>query len=110
MKIGLPKEIKDQEFRVGLTPASVKALCQRGHEVLVETGAGHGAGFTDAEYQAAGGKIVADGAIAWAQEMVVKVKEPQPTEYDYFRKNLILFTYLHLAAERRLTAALIASG
>ncbi|MGD1862517.1 MAG: alanine dehydrogenase [Leptolyngbyaceae cyanobacterium] len=110
MKIGLPKEIKDQEFRVGLTPASVKALCQRGHEVLVETGAGHGAGFTDAEYQAAGGKIVADGAIAWAQEMVVKVKEPQPTEYDYFRKNLILFTYLHLAAERRLTAALIDSG
>lgn len=110
MKIGLPKEIKDQEFRVGLTPASVKALCQAGHEVLVETEAGQGAGFTDADYQTAGAKIVADGKTAWSQDMVVKVKEPQPTEYQYFRENLLLFTYLHLAAERSLTAALVKSG
>jgi len=110
MKIGLPKEIKDQEFRVGLTPASVKALCQQGHEVLVETGAGQGAGFTDADYQAVGASTVADGETAWAQEMVVKVKEPQPSEYRYFRKDLLLFTYLHLAAERDLTIALMKSG
>lgn len=110
MKIGLPKEIKDQEFRVGLTPASVKALCQQGHEVLIEAGAGQGAGFPDGDYQAVGGQIVADGATAWGQEMVVKVKEPQPSEYQYFRSDLLLFTYLHLAAEYELTQALVKSG
>ena len=110
MKIGLPKEIKDQEFRVGLTPAIVQALCRQGHEVFIETGAGKGAGFIDEEYHAVGGKIVADGATAWAQDMVVKVKEPQPSEYQYFRSDLLLFTYLHLAAERELTQALIESG
>lgn len=110
MKIGLPKEIKDQEFRVGLTPASVQALCRQGHEVFIETGAGEGAGFPDEEYQVVGGQIVADGATAWAQEMVVKVKEPQPSEYPYFRPDLLLFTYLHLAAERELTKALVESG
>jgi alanine dehydrogenase len=110
MKIGLPKEIKDQEFRVGLTPATVQALCQQGHEVFIETGAGHGAGFLDEEYHAVGGQIVADGATAWSQDMVVKVKEPQPSEYAYFRPDLLLFTYLHLAAERELTAALVQSG
>jgi alanine dehydrogenase len=110
MKIGLPKEIKDQEFRVGLTPASVKALVSQGHQVVVETGAGDGAGFTDEEYQAVGATIVPDGPAAWAQAMVVKVKEPQPSEYPYFRKDLLLFTYLHLAAERALTEALMQSG
>ena len=110
MKIGLPKEIKDQEFRVGLTPASVKALCQQGHEVFVETGAGEGAGFTDDDYQVVGGTLVADGKTAWSQDLVVKVKEPQPSEYQYFREDLLLFTYLHLAAERELTAALMKSG
>ncbi|MEO1401003.1 MAG: alanine dehydrogenase [Cyanobacteria bacterium J06635_1] len=110
MKIGLPKEIKDQEFRVGLTPASVQALCNRGHQVIVEEGAGLGAGFTNAEYAAAGATLVSDPAIAWAQAMVVKVKEPQPTEYGYFRDDLLLFTYLHLAAEPTLTKALMASG
>ena len=110
MKIGLPTEIKDQEFRVGLTPASVKALVNQGHEVAVQAGAGEGAGFTDGEYQAVGASIVVDGAAAWAQQMVVKVKEPQPSEYQYFRKDLLLFTYLHLAAERLLTEALISSG
>lgn len=110
MHIGLPKEIKDQEFRVGLTPASVKALCTLGHQVVVETKAGKGAGFTDEEYEAVGASLVADAKTAWAQQMVVKVKEPQPSEYAYFRKDLLLFTYLHLAAERMLTEALIKSG
>lgn len=110
MKIGLPKEIKDQEFRVGLTPASVKALCQQDHTVVVEKGAGVGSGFTDDEYANAGATLVADAAEAWGQPMVVKVKEPQPSEYGYFRKNQILFTYLHLAAEPKLTEALVNSG
>ncbi|MGF1457743.1 MAG: alanine dehydrogenase [Leptolyngbyaceae cyanobacterium] len=110
MKIGLPREIKDQEFRVGLTPASVKALCRQGHDVFVEQGAGTGAGFTDKEYEGVGAKIVPDRAIAWSQEMIVKVKEPQPAEYQYFRPDLVLFTYLHLADERTLTEALMKSG
>lgn len=110
MQIGLPKEIKDQEFRVGLTPASVQALCSKGHQVVVEKGAGTGAGFTDEDYMTAGATLVSDAAIAWAQAMVVKVKEPQPSEYGYFRNDLLLFTYLHLAAERALTEALMKSG
>jgi len=110
MQIGIPKEIKDQEFRVGLTPASVQALSQRGHQVVVEKGAGDGAGFTDADYMTAGASLVSDPAIAWSQQMVVKVKEPQPSEYAYFREDLLLFTYLHLAAERTLTEALVHSG
>ncbi|NER78766.1 MAG: alanine dehydrogenase, partial [Leptolyngbya sp. SIO1D8] len=110
MQIGLPKEIKDQEFRVGLTPASVQTLCRQGNQVTVEKTAGNGAGFTDEDYVAAGATLTADPAIAWTQEMVVKVKEPQPSEYAYFRDDLLLFTYLHLAAERALTEALINSG
>ncbi|MEM9092046.1 MAG: alanine dehydrogenase [Cyanobacteria bacterium P01_F01_bin.53] len=110
MRIGLPQEIKDQEFRVGLTPASVQALCHRGHKVVVEENAGQGAGFTNAHYAAAGATLVSDAAMAWSQDMVVKVKEPQPSEYPYFREDLLLFTYLHLAAEPELTKALMASG
>ncbi|PSR16029.1 alanine dehydrogenase, partial [filamentous cyanobacterium CCP3] len=110
MRIGLPKEIKDQEFRVGLTPAAVQSLAQQGHQVMVQTGAGVGSGFSDDDYQQAGAKLVADAVTAWAQEMVVKVKEPQPSEYGFFRPDLMLFTYLHLAAERSLTAALMQSG
>jgi alanine dehydrogenase len=110
MRIGLPKEIKDQEFRVGLTPASVQALCSRGHEVFVETGAGQGAGFKDQDYVGVGAKIVDSAAISWQQPLVIKVKEPQPSEYPYFREDLLLFTYLHLAAERELTVALVKSG
>jgi alanine dehydrogenase len=110
MRIGLPKEIKDQEFRVGLTPAVVKTLCQQGHQVMVEQGAGLGSGFSDKDYANAGATLVDDPAMAWAQQMVVKVKEPQPSEYRFFRPDLILFTYLHLAAERQLTEALMASG
>jgi alanine dehydrogenase len=109
MRIGLPKEIKDQEFRVGLTPAAVQSLCQQGHSVVVESGAGVGSGFTDDDYRQAGATLAA-AADAWAQSLLVKVKEPQPSEYRYFRPDLILFTYLHLAAERSLTEALLASG
>ncbi|NJL49821.1 MAG: alanine dehydrogenase [Leptolyngbyaceae cyanobacterium SM2_5_2] len=110
MHIGLPKEIKDQEFRVGLTPATVQTLCQQGHQVVVQRGAGLGSGFSDQDYEQVGATLVEDAATAWGQELVVKVKEPQPSEYDFFRKDLILFTYLHLAAERRLTEALLDSG
>ncbi|MEM9219428.1 MAG: alanine dehydrogenase [Cyanobacteria bacterium P01_F01_bin.150] len=110
MRIGLPKEIKDQEFRIGLTPASVQALCERGHQVVAEYDAGRGAGFTNADYVAAGATLEADPAMIWSQDMVVKVKEPQSSEYQYFRDDLLLFTYLHLAAEPELTQALIASG
>lgn len=110
MRIGIPKEIKDQEFRVGLTPATVYTLCQQGHGVVVQAGAGAGSGFTDESYQDAGATLVEDAAEAWRQELVVKVKEPLPSEYGYFRPDLILFTYLHLAAERGLTEALISSG
>jgi len=108
--IGIPKEIKDQEFRVGLTPSSVRVLCERGHRVCVETQAGLGAGFPDADYEAAGATIVPQAAQAWQCELVVKVKEPLAEEYGYLRKGLILFTYLHLAAARSLTEALLQSG
>jgi len=110
MQIGIPKEIKDQEFRVGLTPAVVHTLCQQGHGVVVETGAGLGSGFTDADYQQAGATLVEAPALAWQAQLVVKVKEPQPSEYPYLRPDLVLFTYLHLAAERSLTEALLAMG
>lgn len=107
MKIGLPKEIKNNEFRVGLTPGAVSAYVQAGHTVLVETGAGIGAGFPDEEYVAAGATIVADAKSAWDAEMIVKVKEPIECEYQYFRKGMLLYTYLHLAADAPLTKALM---
>ena len=110
MKIGVPKEVKDQEFRVGLSPASVKELCDRNHQVTVETQAGTGAGFSDEEYIQAGPAIAPDAATAWQQEMVVKVKEPLPAEYVYMKAGQLLFTYLHLAAGRTLTEKLMASG
>ncbi len=109
MKIGVPKEIKDQEFRVGLSPNSVRVLCDRGHQVSVETQAGMGSGFTDQDYSQAGAKIVPSAAQAWDQQLVVKVKEPLPQEYSYLSSCQILFTYLHLAADRELTTALISS-
>ncbi len=109
MEIGIPKETKDQEFRVGLTPNSVQAL-SRNHTVFVETNAGMGSGFTDEEYRAAGAKIVTDAAETWNKELVVKVKEPLSREYQYLRPQQLLFTYLHLAADRHLTKALIESG
>jgi alanine dehydrogenase len=110
MRIGLPKEIKDGENRVGMTPGAVKALTRRGHQVLVETGAGMGSFLSDDEYSASGAEIVPSAAEAWAAELVVKVKEPIPGEYHFLRPDQLLFTYLHLAADRRLTDALLASG
>ncbi|HIK13480.1 MAG TPA: alanine dehydrogenase [Oscillatoriaceae cyanobacterium M33_DOE_052] len=110
MLIGVPKETKDQEFRVGLSPSSVRVLTENGHQVFVETGAGAGAGFPDEDYILAGGQIVPTAAKAWNQELVVKVKEPLPPEYQFLQKGQLLFTYLHLAADRKQTEALMASG
>lgn len=102
------KETKRHEYRVGLTPSCAKAYITRGHSVLVETGAGFNAGFDDEEYIAVGAKIVANAAAAFEQaEMIVKVKEPQPDEYDLFKEGQILYTYLHLAASMEVTQALI---
>lgn len=107
MKIGIPKEIKNNENRVAMTPAGVFTLTRAGHEVFIETGAGLGSSFTDEEYKASGAKIVSTADEAWAQEMVMKVKEPIPSEYKYFYEGQILFTYLHLAPEYELTQALL---
>ncbi len=110
MEIGVPKETKDQEFRVGLTPNSVRVLSENNHVVFVETNAGVGSGFSDRDYQQAGAKIVATATEAWNRELVVKVKEPLASEYKFINKEQILFTYLHLAADRPLTECLIESG
>jgi len=110
MIIGVPKEIKDSEYRVALTPGGARQLTEAGHEVWVETGAGEGSGFSDAQYEASGAKIVPTNADAWSAQMVVKVKEPQPSEYDFLRPDLVLFTYLHLAADERLTREMMARG
>ncbi len=111
MLIGVPREIKNREYRVGLTPASVRELVHHGHEVSVETDAGLGANFADADYEAAGAQIAPDAAAVFAAAgMIVKVKEPQPEEFALLREEQILFTYLHLAAERGVTQALIDAG
>lgn len=110
MRIAAPKEIMNNENRVALTPSAAHALIKDGHEVLVETGAGEGASFPDSEYQAVGATIVATAKEAWAADMVVKVKEPLEAEYGYLREDLLLFTYLHLAADRPLTDALVEAG
>ena len=110
MIVGVPKEIKDHEARVGITPAGVKALTDAGHKVLVETQAGAQSGFDDTEYQDAGAEIVGDAGFVWGKsDMVVKVKEPIEKEYPYSREGLILFTYLHLAPIRGLTNELLGS-
>ena len=110
MRIGLPKEIKDNESRVGMTPGAVKTLTKRGHKVLVQAGAGVESAISDEEYQAAGAFIVPYAEDAWAAEMIVKVKEPIASEYQYLRQVLILFTFLYLASDKLLTEALLASG
>jgi alanine dehydrogenase len=110
MIIGVPKEIKDNEYRVAMTPGGARQLVEAGHQVWVETGAGEGSGFPDAQYEASGAKIVPMNADAWSAQMVVKVKEPQPSEYEFMRPNLVLFTYLHLAAEERLTREMMERG
>lgn len=111
MVIGIPKEVKEQENRVSATPAAVYQLIRRGHRVLVETGAGVGAGFADEAYIQAGAEMIAEHAAVFGMaDMIVKVKEPLPEEYGLLRKGQLLFTYLHLAANRKLTDALMESG
>ena len=108
MIIGTTRELKNQEFRVGLTPDNVSAFVNGGHTVLVEAGAGEGAGFTDAEYAEAGAKLIANAEEVWAQaDMIVKVKEPEECEYERMREGQILYTYLHLAPNPSLTDALV---
>lgn len=111
MIIGVPKEIKAQEDRVAITPAGVDGLLRSGHRVLLQAGAGLGSGFPDEAYVEHGAEIILKAADIWKQaDMIMKVKEPQESEYPYFKKDLILFTYLHLAAEESLTRALMDSG
>lgn len=111
MIIGIPKEIKDNEYRVSLPPGGARELTRHGHDVLVEKGAGVGSGFGDEEYVQAGAVLLDTAAEVWARaQMVVKVKEPQPNEYAFLRDDLILFTYLHLAASEALTRGLLDSG
>ncbi len=111
MIVGIPKEVKDRENRVSVTPAGVAEFVHRGHEVIVEACAGDGSGFIDAEFAAAGARIADTHAdIFAAADMIMKVKEPIPAEYSLLRKNQLLFTYLHLAAEETLTRALMTNG
>jgi alanine dehydrogenase len=109
--VGIPTEVKTHEYRVAATPEGVRELTHAGHDVVVQAGAGVGSAITDEDYVAAGAKIVADAdAVFGAAELIVKVKEPQPEEYERFRADHVLFTYLHLAADARLTAFLVDRG
>src|SRR5215831_16839308 len=111
MIVGVPREIKEQEFRVALLPSGAYQLAKRGHEVIVERGAGVGAGFPDAEYERAGAQLAdAHDAVFSKADLIVKVKEPLASEFSLLRPGQILFTYLHLAASRPLTEALMKSG
>ena len=108
MIVGLPKEIKDNEYRVGLTPAGVRALTDASHQVIVQRSAGEGSGFDDALYQKAGAQIIESADDIWAQaDMIVKVKEPIAPEYPRMREGQLLFTYLHLAPDKELTDQLL---
>lgn len=110
MIVGVPTETKTREYRVGINPGGVHSLVRAGHEVRVQRGAGSGSGISDLDFQRAGAVLVSDAADCWAAELVLKVKEPLPAEYPYFRPGLVLFTYLHLANEPALTQALLAQG
>ncbi|HCA26944.1 MAG TPA: alanine dehydrogenase, partial [Betaproteobacteria bacterium] len=107
MRIGIPKEIKDHEFRVGVTPAGVRTLTDAGHSVRVEAGAGAAIGFDDAAYRAVGADIATHAAAVYDAELIVKVKEPQPSEFPLLRAEHTLFCYLHLAADATLTRHLL---
>jgi alanine dehydrogenase len=107
MRIGVPTEIKNNENRVAMTPAGVVQLVKAGHNVFIQKGAGLGSGFTDNHYVRAGAVMVDTAAEAWGMDMVMKVKEPIPVEYSFFREGQILFTYLHLAPEPELTKELV---
>ena len=111
MIIGIVKELKEQENRVAMTPAGVDTLTACGHQILVEKGAGLGAGFSDESYQAAGAEIIKNASDVWENsELMVKVKEPHESEYKYLRPDLAFFAYLHLAADLKLTKTLMDSG
>src|SRR5690349_17610453 len=111
MRIGIPTEVKDNEYRVAITPAGVHEFTGRGHEVFVQAGAGAGSSITDADYASAGAKVLDTAEEVWGQaELLLKVKEPIASEYKFLRRDLVLFTYLHLAADRALTLALAESG
>ncbi|MDP8978359.1 MAG: alanine dehydrogenase [Actinomycetota bacterium] len=111
MRIGVPAEVKESEYRVAITPAGVRELTVAGHEVAVQAGAGTGSSLTDDDYTRAGARIVDDATRVWADaELLLKVKEPVEEEFEHLRPDLVLFTYLHLAAERPLTDALVKSG
>jgi alanine dehydrogenase len=110
MIIGVPKEVKDQEYRVSMVPAGVQALREKGHRVLVEHGAGEGSAVTDEDYVEAGAEMLDRNTLFGESELVVKVKEPTPSEYSLLRPGMILFTFLHLASSRELTEALMAAG
>jgi alanine dehydrogenase len=107
MIVGLPKEIKDNEYRVAMTPGAVRQIAEAGHNVLVERAAGKGSGFQDDEYRQAGATLVAKASDVWVAELVVKVKEPQRSEFDMMRPGSVLFTYLHLAAQREVVLAML---
>ena len=111
MRIGIPTEVKNNEFRVALTPSGVHELVSAGHSVLVQAGAGLGSGITDSEFVGAGATLSREAGEVWADsELILKVKEPQPSEFAFFRADLTIFTFLHLAAEPELTTELLASG
>lgn len=111
MKIGVPSEVRNNEFRVAVTPAGVRELVSHGHEVVVQAGAGTGSGMSDEDYRAQGAEIVEDAAEVWAHgDLVVKVKEPEPAEFPLLREGQVLFTYLHLAASQDCARALIEAG
>jgi alanine dehydrogenase len=111
MRVGVPTEVKPQEYRVAITPAGVHELAQHGHTVYVQAGAGAGSSLPDREFEAAGAMILPDAQQVWeSSDLVVKVKEPVAEEYTYLREDLVLFTYLHLAASRECTEALLAAG
>ena len=107
MKVGIPREVKNNENRVGLTPSGVSALVDNGHQVYIETNAGLGSQFTDADYKEAGATVVETAAQVWDVDLLIKVKEPQASEYPYLTEDLTLFTYLHLANEPELAKILI---
>ena len=111
MLVGVPKEIKDNEYRVGIVPSTVRELTDKGHRVVVESRAGAGAGFADGDYQAAGGEVVADSDVVFSRaELLVKIKEPLAIERKKLSRGQVLFTYLHLAPDRQQTEALMAAG
>ncbi len=111
MRVGIPTETKNNEFRVAITPAGVAALTHRGHEVLIQAGAGEGSAIADADFKAAGAQMISTAEQVWSDaDLLLKVKEPMPAEYGLLQRGQILFTYLHLAASRACTDALLASG